>query len=188
MISIDRHHKMTWSLIVDLDIGIYSAPFEVVHLLEELFSHPWLSLQSPRFHRSLHLVSRCPHKFFSDPRQKSGHLRATIPRSSLAGSDLWKRGDCIDNQGWENSSSNKCTTSKEALYQIKMTHFLWKKIGRFCDMNMTSVGSRWCIFLWYLWGAVAWKEIVYGLAKCIDIIPPHKRNSHQVIIFQQDLV
>ena len=27
----------------------YSVPFEVVHLLEELFSHPWLSLQSPPF-------------------------------------------------------------------------------------------------------------------------------------------
>ena len=38
----------------------YSVPFEVVHLLEELFSHPWLRLQSPRFHRLLHLLSPCP--------------------------------------------------------------------------------------------------------------------------------
>ena len=37
----------------------YSAPFEVVHLSEKE-----LSLQSPRFHRSFHLVSRCPHNFF----------------------------------------------------------------------------------------------------------------------------
>ena len=53
----------------------YSVPFEVVQLLEELFSHPWLSLQSPHFHRSLSMVSPCPHNFFLFYGQKSVHLR-----------------------------------------------------------------------------------------------------------------
>ena len=33
-------------------------------------------------------------------------------------SDLWKRSSCSDNQGCENSSSNKCTTSKRTMYQM----------------------------------------------------------------------
>ena len=33
-------------------------------------------------------------------------------------SNLWKRGDCSLNQGCENSSSNKCTTSKGTLYLL----------------------------------------------------------------------
>ena len=48
----------------------YSVPYAILQLLEELFSRPWLSLESPRFHRSLDMVSRCPHKIFSALRPK----------------------------------------------------------------------------------------------------------------------
>ena len=48
----------------------YSVPYAILQLLEELFSRPWLSLESPRFHRSLDIVSRCPHKNFSALRPK----------------------------------------------------------------------------------------------------------------------
>ena len=53
---------------------------KVVFFLEELFSHPWLSLVPPRLHRFLHLVSRCPYKNFSALRPKKVGIwdRATI--------------------------------------------------------------------------------------------------------------
>ncbi len=57
---------------------MYSVPFEVVAFLEELFSPPWLSLEPPRLHQILTLVSRVPHKNF---------YRTQV---SL-GSDLWVR-------------------------------------------------------------------------------------------------
>ena len=41
---------------------------------------------------------------------------------------LWKRGDCSDNQRWENSSSNKCATSKGTLFlwgSLNSQKYLW---------------------------------------------------------------
>ena len=68
-------------------LKIYSAPYAILQLLEELYSRPWLSLESPRFHRSLDIVSRCPHKNFSAlrPKKWAFETEQQSPPSSLAG-------------------------------------------------------------------------------------------------------
>ena len=44
------------------------------------------------------------------------------------------------------------------------------------EAPFASRWSRWCISLWYLWGVVAWKEIVYRLSQNVLIsFPPYKR-------------
>ena len=65
----------------------YSVPYAILQLLEELFSRPWLSLESPRFHRSLDIMSRCPHKNFSAlrPKKWAFETEQQSPPSSLAG-------------------------------------------------------------------------------------------------------
>ena len=61
----------------------YSVPFEVVAFLEELFSPPWLSLEPPRLHQILTLVSRVPHKNFSALRPKKWAFETEQPSPPL---------------------------------------------------------------------------------------------------------
>ena len=61
----------------------YSVPFEVVAVLEELFSPPWLSLEPPRLHQILTLVSRVPHKNFSALRPKKWAFETEQPSPPL---------------------------------------------------------------------------------------------------------
>ena len=63
--------------------SIYSVPFEVVAFLEELFSPPWLSLEPPRLHQILTLVSRVPHKIFSALRPKKWAFETEQPSPPL---------------------------------------------------------------------------------------------------------
>ena len=113
------HHCIS-QLYLFVLVFFYSVPFEVVHLLEELFSHPWYGLYS---------------------REKSCWVQDLAleqkkiwEHGDTKWSDLWKRGDCsLISQGCENSSSNKCTTSKGTLYLLV---FIIKKI--FCIYKTTT--------------------------------------------------
>ena len=119
----------------------YSVPYAILQLLEELFSRPWLSLESPRFHRSLDIVSRCPHKNFSALRPKSGHLRQSNHpplfarrRSASYWAKKWKwvEKSCWARKGFSNAPTSGarrggdgCSVSNAHFFGRRAEKFLW---------------------------------------------------------------